>query len=264
MSSKFNINMIKEKLNSVKKGYSGGNSENSDLWKPEKPTTIIRLVPYKYNLEYPFSELQFHYGIGKSMLSPRSVGKADPIYNLAYKLYKSGNTKDMNIAKNLFPKLRVYVPVIVRGEEDKGVRFWGFGKQIYEQLLELMANDEFGDITDVSKGTDLTIKWSSPEEEGTAWGKVTITPRRNASPLSDDPILVEKWLENQKDIFEIFKMPTLEEMNARLTDWLSTSSGTEEETEVTEKPEVKIQSAGTTLKEESSGLNDFDKMFDEK
>ena len=33
------------------------------------------------------------------------------------------------------PKLRTFVPVVVRGEEGEGVRFWGFGKTVYQEIL---------------------------------------------------------------------------------------------------------------------------------
>ena len=33
------------------------------------------------------------------------------------------------------PKLRTFVPIIVRGQEGDGVRFWGFGKTVYQEIL---------------------------------------------------------------------------------------------------------------------------------
>ena len=48
-------------------------------------------------------------------------------------------------------------PVLVRGQEEEGVKVWGFGKRAYETLLSLVLNPEYGDITDPS-GRDLVIR----------------------------------------------------------------------------------------------------------
>ena len=33
--------------------------------------------------------------------------------------------------------MRTYVYVLVRGEESEGIKFWGFGKTVYQELLKL-------------------------------------------------------------------------------------------------------------------------------
>ena len=35
--------------------------------------------------------------------------------------------------------------MVVRGEEKQGVKFWGFGKTVYQELLSIMDPD-YGDI----------------------------------------------------------------------------------------------------------------------
>ena len=57
-----------------------------------------------------------------------------------------------NLAKDLSPRQRFFTPVLVRGEEAEGVRVWGFGKEAYTALLQLVLNEEYGDITDVVDG----------------------------------------------------------------------------------------------------------------
>ena len=59
------------------------------------------------------------------------------------------------------PKLRTFVPVIVRGEEGEGVRFWGFGKTVYQEILGYITDPDYGDITDPTSGRDLTIEYKS-------------------------------------------------------------------------------------------------------
>ena len=79
------------------------------------------------NKENPFIELYFHYNINnKTYLSPISFGRPDPIVEFAEKLKRMGDKEDWKAAKKMEPKLRTFVPVLVRGEEGEGVRFWGF------------------------------------------------------------------------------------------------------------------------------------------
>ena len=58
-------------------------------------------------------------------------GSADPVVEFAEKLKATGSSDDWKMAQKLMPKMRTYVPVVVRGKESEGVKFWGFGKQVY-------------------------------------------------------------------------------------------------------------------------------------
>ena len=46
------------------------------------------------------------------------------------------------MAGKIQPKTRIFAPVVVRGEEEKGVRLWGFGITIYKALLALIADED--------------------------------------------------------------------------------------------------------------------------
>ena len=146
------INAIKKRLTQLQTT----NTRTSNLWKPQPGKTLIRIVPYKFNKQTPFIELFFHYDIGgKSYLSPISFGRPDPIEEFADKLKSSGNRDDWKLGKKLEAKMRTFTPVIVRGEEKEGVKFWGFGKTVYQELLSVIADPDYGDITDPVNGRDV-------------------------------------------------------------------------------------------------------------
>ncbi len=134
------INALKSKLNSFKR--VGGGDRDTAIWKPKEGKTVIRIVPWKDNPENPFIELYFHYLGNKTHLSPLSYGNRDPIAEFADAL-KSDQTRDPKEryaeARPFMPKLRTYIPVIVRGEEDKGVRFYSFGKTVYQEIHRLAS-----------------------------------------------------------------------------------------------------------------------------
>ena len=46
-----------------------------------------------------------------------------------------GDKEDWKAHKTNGSKLRTFVPVLVRGQEGEGVKFWGFGKTVYQEIL---------------------------------------------------------------------------------------------------------------------------------
>ena len=136
------LDAIRRKLNNLQS--QTGRQDN--LWKPEPGKNQIRIVPYQFNKDNPFIELYFHYDLGKkNYLSPVTFGEADPAVEFAEKLKATGNQDDWKLSRKLEPKMRTYVPILVRGKESEGVKFWGFGKTVYQELLGVIADPDYGD-----------------------------------------------------------------------------------------------------------------------
>ena len=115
---------IRQKLEKL----SGNTKNRSSMWKPtEGEEASVRLLSFKDNDGQPFKELWFYYNIGnnRGLLAPNQFGNPDPIQELITKLRDEGTKESYELAKKLYPKMRTYAPVIVRGEEDKGVQIWG-------------------------------------------------------------------------------------------------------------------------------------------
>ena len=151
---------IRKKLNSL----SGANSKRKIMWRPpEGETVTVRIIGFTDNDGNPFKERWFYYNIGSNpgLLSPHQFGKPDPIQELITKLRDEGTKESYELCKKLYPKMRTYAPVIVRGEEDKGVQIWGFGKTVYQNIMGLMLDEDYGDITDPTTGRDIKVVLSS-------------------------------------------------------------------------------------------------------
>ena len=54
----------------------------------------------------------------------------------------SGSKEDYQLSRKLEAKMRTFAPVVVRGEESQGVKFWGFGKTVYA-IFESLAKMPF-------------------------------------------------------------------------------------------------------------------------
>jgi len=219
-----NLDEIKNRLASLNNKGGGGKKSDyaANFWKPKEGTkSQIRIVPSKFNKDFPFTELYFYFGIGKPrMLALSNFDTTDPILEFATKLRKSGDQTNMDLAKKLFPKLRVFAPVYVRGEEDKGVRFWEFGKMVYQELLGVMADEDYGDITDVASGRDITVEVIPAKETGKMFNTTTVRVKPNQTPLEAEATSVESLLENQKEIISLYKKYEFEEMKDILQGWL--------------------------------------------
>ena len=202
------------------------NTKKSDsIWKPANGKSQIRLVPYKFNKDNPFIELYFHYNINnKTYLSPISFGRPDPIVEFAEKLKRTGDTDDWKAGKKMEPKLRTFAPVIVRGKESEGVKFWGFGKTVYQDILGYIADPDYGDITDPHSGRDIVLEVVSAEESNAAYPTTTIRVKPAVSKILDDPQAVTELLNAQKEITELYSELSYDELKGVLENWLNPSA----------------------------------------
>ena len=243
------LDAIKSRLNQLQ------NTQTNAFWKPQPGKSQIRIVPYKHDKNNPFSELFFHYSLvpNKTVLSPLSYGRPDPVQQFADKLKSTGNKDEWIQGKRIEPKMRTFVPVIVRGEESEGVKFWGFGKTVYQELLGIIADPDYGDISDSLTGRDIVVERQTPAEAGNQYGKTTIRVKPNVTALSDDSNLLQRLLDEQPDIKELYQEPTFDELKSHLSNFLNPSDSTEETTE--KEPEM-VATEGSSNVED-----DFDKLF---
>jgi hypothetical protein len=264
------LNALKQKLDTLQSKPQGGQKTDYSLiyWKPTLGKQQVRIVPSAYDTTNPFTELKFYYGItNKVMVSPANFGEKDPIALFAGKLREGEyNKENYVLAKKLDAKNRIFVPVIVRGEEDKGVRLWQFGKMVYEELLALAVDDEIGDYTDIVGGRDLTVETVGPEATGTPYNKSSVRVRLKTSPLSEDASLVEKWTSEQPNPKgDLFKRYSFDEMKSALEKWLSPEDDDSEEivlSPVTSNPSTNFSL--DTSKAKQSKVDQFDSLFDDK
>jgi len=245
------INALKKRLGQLQIT----NNRTSNLWKPSPGTTQVRIVPYKFNKDNPFIELFFHYDLGrKSYLSPMSFGRPDPIEEFSQKLKASGNKEDYQLARKIESKMRTFAPVVIRGEESQGVKFWGFGKTVYQELLSIIADPDYGDITDAMNGRDITVEFKTAEEVGASFPKTNIRVKPNQIPITEDATLLENLMDNQKDITEIYQEQTYDELTEVLNNWLNPEDAEESE----EKSVTK-----SVVKEDVKSTEDVSAAFDD-
>jgi len=223
------LDAIRRKLNQL----SGQNTKKNTMWRPvEGEEHTVRILSFPDNDGQPFKERWFYYNIGNNpgLLAPYQFGKDDPIQELINKLRDDGSKESYELAKKLYPKMRCYAPVVVRGEEDKGVMLWSFGKMVYQSLLNIMLDEDYGDITDPIDGRD--VKVICTKAPGRMWASTEVRPRGKASKLANSSKEVSTMMESIPSLDELFTLKSYEELEKIVNDWLngdseeSTSEGT--------------------------------------
>ena len=270
------LNKIKSRLDNLNQATKPKNTEKKDYtliyWKPKAEGKYqIRFVPSKINKDNPFQEVFMHYGVGKfPIVALTNWGEDDPIVDFTKKLRKSSESENWRLAKQLDPKMRVFAPVIVRGEEDKGVRLFEFSKTIYMELLSIADDEDYGDFTDINQGFDFVVNASKVQDRpGFA---LSVRPKPKQTPLSSDASQITTWLENQPILLEERYKYTYDKLKEELQTFISggeekeddiisePASGFDDDSPAKEEKKFTLSTQGTPKKAKSE---EFDSLFED-
>ena len=232
-----NLDLMRQKLGISK---NNGKPQDNTKWRPSEGDQTVRILPTADG--DPFKEFHFHYNVGRNpgILCPKkNHGEECPICDFASRLWRDGvqNNDDTakREAKKLFVRKRYFSPILVRGEETRGVRVWSYGKTAYETLLGYVLDPDYGDITDVNAGRDITVEVIPAKETGKMYDTTTVRVKPVQSALTKKGEDAEGYLENQKNAVELFNKYSFDEMKASLQKYLAPSE--EKETVAATEPE---------------------------
>lgn len=239
------LNAIRNKLAALN---SSGNQDREKVdfdkiyWRPANGKSTIRIVPSAFNAADPFTEIKLHYGIGKfPMVSLSNYGKMDPVEEFVKELRKTSDKDNWSLSGKLSPKSRFFAPVVVRGEEEKGVRLWSFGVNIYKALLALAEDEDIGDFTDVMSGWDMVVE-NTPAAGPGQFPTTTVRIKPKQTVLSDDDSKVNSWLKDQPNALEVQTQYDYEFIKKKLQEYLNPG---EEVAEAPATPTEAIAPVGT-------------------
>ena len=232
------LQKMREKLEASKNG--GQKKENSTKWRPAEGDQTIRILPTEDG--DPFKEFHFHYNVGRNpgILCPKkNHGEDCPICDFASQLWRDGvnnnNDTAKREAKKLFVRKRYFSPILVRGQEAKGVKIWSYGKTAYETLLGYVLDPDYGDLTHPETGTDIVLTYTVPGTPG-SFPKTQLKPRRRPSVLCDDSVAdCDELIQSVPDIETQFQRLTTQEVQALLDEFLSSDATSESQSSETKK-----------------------------
>ena len=233
-----NMELMRRKLATLR-GENKGNG-NSVFFRPDDGDTDIRIVPAPDG--DPLREMFFHYNVGNHqggiMCPKRNFGERCPICEFASSLWReaaeNNDEESKKLAKSLFVRTRYFSPVVVRGREEEGIKVYGYGKTAYELLLGYILDPEYGDITDINEGTDITLTYTKPTRPG-AYPQTNLKMRRNTSPLLEDVDAISPLLDRMPDFDSLFERQTPEAIDAILDEQLASDGSAESRSSQTTK-----------------------------
>lgn len=248
----FDASAQKAKLDALRGRFSQQQSQRSSssdkaLFKARMgQTQIVRIVPMPDG-DIPIQELKFYYNTGVtekvgdrdykiSVLSPSSYGESDPI-DMFTEMFTSENSeeyKNLNpeiknkILYQLRPSSKFFLPVVVRGQEAQGVKYWGVTEKLLQSLLENIEKEGHL-IYDPVNGRDVKV-WI--EDMGTY--KQTKFELGSTSPLSTSEAASKGFIDNQPVLIDQFSKKNFNELKQIINQVLSPYSSGEEQPAVEE------------------------------
>lgn len=243
-------------------------ASNPYMFKPEEGEQTVRIVPNAHLPEsaLPFEELYWYFNItGKPILSPVSYGEADPIAEFYRDLTKGQKLprEEWEKIKQFKAQMRTYAPIVIRGKESEGIKFWAFGKKVYMTLLEHINEPDYGDISDVTSGHDIKITFTPKEKSDTVpkFPKTDILIRPKATPLHTDAAIVKKLMTGQPKLVDQFDHLSYDALKKILNEYMDDPFTTESSSdEDSVSPTAELVAADEQNISEAVD-QEFDKLF---
>ena len=194
----YDLEAIKQKIADLSGGRNGNKDRVRLTW--FKPSLLadgssnsyeIRFLPYTDKNGQPFEEVSYY--DNKELSERRFVAPAqyqmdDPIFDLINELRSENTRETWRLMNNLRPKDRFYAPILVRGEEERGVQIWELNSKILKDIYSILAHPDYAEdnMMDADEGFDFTL---DVEDSGKKYGKWTVknynlTPRRKPSKIA--------------------------------------------------------------------------------
>ena len=199
---------------------------------------ILRILPAPDG-DIPIKELKFYYNTGItekagdreiriSVLSPSSYDESDPIEMFTSMLADPSNEEyaslDTDIKNKLLyslrPSTKYFLPVVVRGQESQGVKYWGLTEKLLGSLLDNIEK-EGSLIYDPVKGRDVKV-WI--ENMGTY--RQTKFELGQMSPVSTSESATAELINNQPSLVDQFSKKNFNELKDIINKVLEPYTGT--------------------------------------
>lgn len=176
---------------------------------PSLPGKRLKLMTHQHAVDVP--------GVGTVFLNCAKLMRKQEcaVCKVEAKLMATKNSKDEARARKLRARPRFYMNVIVRGEEELGVRVAVFGKQINDQLVEIRQDvDEGGNYAHPVTGFDLIVRRKGTGQNDTEY---TVTASKTRPKvLHEDATVMNEWIEGQNDLERYARVFTLSQQEAKL------------------------------------------------
>jgi hypothetical protein len=253
---------LRQKLEELKNPKLKTSKFDKKTWSPDKDKTkVVRLFQEPGSSD-PFFELYFHYNLIKQpILCPRmNSDKECPCCNFAFNLKnvsdEAGKPFDKETFKKLMPKQRFYGLVLDREDTTNSPKWWGFGKEIYQQLVEALLSEDWSIFMDTNEGHDAEVSVVVKAGAKDSYSAPKLVFKKRQTKLLEDPVKLQEMLSSITPLSEVFKPMTKQEIQAALDEWMNLTEKDGEE--LIKGGSVKEPSEGA---KEDASIKDLDAAF---
>lgn len=210
---KLSLDKVTKKSADLKKS---GNY-NTDYDKLEKGKNVRRVLPPKGDNDVFWSEGFLHFGLGSdgkktvTCLETYGEGKKCPICQYVEELKKSKNKEDKQLADRIRRVKRTYIAVLNRDAEEEKPLVLPVGQTIMKQIVDLICDPDYGDITDFEDGRDITITKS-----GSGLNTEYSVIAKPKTTIASEDFTAEELDEELPDLDALFVRKSPEELQAIL------------------------------------------------
>jgi hypothetical protein len=195
MSKAEKLAALREKMSQQDLGGGG-----AGYFSPKIGRNVIRIMPEVGDMDFFFQPVGRHYfPDNNNVYCPdfTSEGELDcPVCEIVDELRRSKDKASKKLAEGLGRRRSWWMNVIDRNNPGAGPLIFTPGVTVFNSVISLINDPDYGDITDLEEGTDIVI-----EREGQGLDtSYEVKPRRKESPLSDDEEEIDQWLDDARDL----------------------------------------------------------------
>lgn len=199
-------------------------------------STRVRVLSAGSDEDFAIEATQFYLGntIG-GVISPATFGEPCKLMETYEELKKSDDEDDAELANKLKPRRKYFIVVLKMNDKgtevEEGPKLAIISKGIYEDMIDMMLDEEQGDFTDPKTGYDFKIKRSGSGQFDTEYSLVPCKPTKIADKKNAAPQDLTKMLKGLA--------ATYEETEEKLNEFLGGSSSDDDDDDKSNKKSSK-------------------------
>lgn len=279
----YNLDAIKQKIadlngdNKPKSGKQNKDRPKLTWFKPklgnsgESNSYEIRFLPFVSKNEQPVQEVSYYDNKQLHeyrLVAPAQFGKEDPVFDFLEELRKDRSKESFRMFNSLRPKDRYYVPIIVRGEEDKGVQVWELNPKLLKDIYSTLAHPDYAEenMMDPTEGFDFTLKVTDSGKtfQNYIVKDYDLQPRRKSSPLAPTKKAQKELVDSIPDLEGYFESMVRdgEYLTKLVENFIAKKAGGDEEEVSSEESKTNTVSRGAKSSDnDEKAAKDIDSAF---
>lgn len=211
------LTKMRERMNQSK---HKSQTSSGNFWKPDEGKSVIRILPPVGKMGFFWQEVGKHsLSDDVTVICPNFTTDGElpcPICEASHEAYIA---KDKELGGQLKVRRYYYMSVMVRTQDDNDKMKWDGpfsytpGVKLFENLSSIVADPEYGDVSDAQNGYTLKLTRNGTGMDTT----YQVMPSRDPSPLASNEEELKEILGKAVDHSAILdSLPSYEELSTKL------------------------------------------------